>query len=116
MPMSKIAPTPLPCDAQADVRLVLVVGTQHLDGPAVHRAAEILHRHGDRSDGAIAGIVGHDGGQVGEHADADRPGTLRPQWRDRHRGQRSRTTQHAAPGKPEAVRRSVRVSHDRDPP
>src|SRR5712691_11825594 len=35
--------------------LFLMVGRQHLDGPAKHRSAVILHRHLDGEDGTRAG-------------------------------------------------------------
>ena len=70
-------------DAEADIRLVLVVRGLHAHRPAQHLAAEILDRHLRREDEARPGVVRVGPGHVGEHADPHRrAGGLRPRRRD----------------------------------
>ena len=54
-----------------DIRLVLVIGVDHLDGRSRGGGAEILNRHARGLDRALAAGVGVDAGHVGQHADAD---------------------------------------------
>ena len=55
----------------ADVRLVLVIGTEHFDVLAQYFAAEIGHRHPGGFDRTLAAEVGIQARHVGQHADLD---------------------------------------------
>jgi hypothetical protein len=60
-----------PRDVGGDVGLVLVVGRDDLDVPALARDAEVLRRHARGHDRAFAGQVGIEAGAVVHHADLD---------------------------------------------
>ena len=68
---------PLACNRNADVRLVLMVGGNHLDRAPEHLAAEIVDRHLDRHHRPGTGDVGKQAGHVGEHPDPHRRGIRR---------------------------------------
>ena len=70
---------PFAQDAGADVRLVLVIRRQHLDGDAVGASAVILDREFCRLHRAKAGQVGERSGLVVQDADSKRCFLLRAQ-------------------------------------
>ena len=62
---------PFACLGHADVRLVLVIRGEDLDGLAQDFAAKILDRHLGRDDGARPGDIGKRARHVGQHANLD---------------------------------------------
>ena len=60
---------PFPRDRRGDVRLVLMVGKNHLDRLAEDFSAEIFRRHPGRGHRADAGDVGVEARHVLDHAD-----------------------------------------------
>jgi hypothetical protein len=63
---------PLTRDGDADVRFILVVGDDDLDGFAQYSPAEFLDRDPGGEYGAGTKIIGICAGHVGQHFDSDR--------------------------------------------
>jgi hypothetical protein len=79
---------PLPRDAGADIRFVLMVGAHQIDRHVVGGGIEILDRQFGGNDRAGAGIVGIKARHIGEHSDLHRNRILRPSGTRTQRGKR----------------------------
>src|SRR5262249_61941434 len=62
---------PLARDARAHIRLVLMIGTDHLDRLTLHFAVEIRSRHLGGNERARTGGVGVEAAHIREHPDLD---------------------------------------------
>jgi len=62
---------PAPRDGCGQVRLVLMVGGDHLDLLAEHAAAKILHRHLGGLERPFAAVIGIDAGLIVQNSDLD---------------------------------------------